>query len=240
VLPTTKTPKKSDLMQQKILMYGPGKIGKSTFASQAPGAIFCASEAGLNNLEVFQVTVSNWTEMLAFCKDIAEGKHEFKTVVLDTIDNLYRFCSEHVCAQQKIVHESDLEYGKGYSLVNGEFMRVLTKLSLLPYGLLLISHSQEKEKKTRTGTILRSVPTLPEGARKIVLGLVDMILFADIEVVKGEDGKEQRQRVIRTKPSELYEAGDRTGRMPETVPLDYASIIQAFDGHAVTSPKAKK
>ena len=71
-------------------------------------------------------------------------------------------CAEHVCQKFKIEHESDLGFGKGYALINNEFYRVLNKLSLLPHGLILISHSQEKELETRTGKLTRVVPTLPE------------------------------------------------------------------------------
>lgn len=138
--------------------------------------------------------------------------------------------AEHVCQKFKIEHESDLGYGKGYALINNEFYRVLNKLSLLPYGLILISHSQEKELETRTGKLTRIVPTLPEKARKIVLGMVDMILFCDLEVTQGADGKPAHRRVIRTKPNVNYEAGDRTGRLPEIIDLDFAKFLQAFAG----------
>jgi hypothetical protein len=137
-------------------------------------------------------------------------------------------CTEHVCEKMKIEHESDLEYGKGYALVNAEFHRVLNKLALLPYGLFLVSHSQEKEIETRTGKYTRTVPTLPDKARKIVLGMVDIILFGDLEPTTGPDGKPAYRRVLRTKPSAAYEAGDRTGRLPDVVDLDFAAFIAAF------------
>jgi hypothetical protein len=211
-----------------LLVYGASKIGKSTMCAQAEGALFLATEAGLNNLEVYQAPIATWDDLLAACKEIAEGKHPYKTIVLDTVDNAYRMCAEHVCQKHKIEHESDLGYGKGYALINNEFYRVLNKLSLLPYGLILISHSQEKELETRTGKLTRVVPTLPEKARKIVLGMVDMILFCDLEVTKDAEGKPNHRRVIRTKPNVNYEAGDRTGRLPEIIDLDFAKFLQAF------------
>ena len=47
---------------------------------------------------------------------------------------------------------------------------MLTKLAFLPYGLFLISHAKEVEMDSRTGKYVRVVPTLPDKARKIVLG----------------------------------------------------------------------
>lgn len=236
MLPTQKTPPKASLIDHTILVYGPSKIGKSTWCAQAEGALFLATEAGLNNLDVFQVPIATWDDLLAACKDIAEGKHAFKTIILDTVDNAYRMCAEYICQKFKIEHESDLGYGKGYALVNNEFYRVLNKLALLPYGLLLISHSQERELETRTGKITRIVPTLPEKARKIVIGMVDIIMFCDLEVVQGPDGKPAQKRVLRTKPNVNYEAGDRTGRLPEAIDLDFAKFVSAFaDGTAAAS-----
>jgi hypothetical protein len=187
-----------------------------------------ATEPGLNHLEVYQQPVSTWDELLVAARDIAEGKHAFRTVIIDTVDNAYRMCAEYICQRFKIEHESDLEYGKGYALVNGEFHRVLNKLALLPYGLFLVSHSQDKEIETRTGKYTKVVPTLPDKARKLVLGLVDIILFCDLEPTTGPDGKPTYRRVLRTKPSATYEAGDRTRRLPEVIDLDFAAFVAAF------------
>jgi hypothetical protein len=228
MLPSQKSPPKTSLSDLTVLAYGPSKIGKSTWCSQAEGALFLATEAGLNNLEVFQVPIGTWEDLLQACKEIAEGKHPYKTIVLDTVDNAYRMCAEHVCQRCKVEHESDLGYGKGYALINNEFYRVLNKLSLLPYGLFLVSHSQEKELETRTGKLTRIVPTLPDKARKIVLGMVDMILFCDLDTANGEDGKPEQRRVIRTKPHVNYEAGDRTGLLPDVIDLDFSKFVEAF------------
>ena len=227
-LPTQKTPPKASLADLTVLAYGRNKIGKSTFCSHADGALFLATEPGLNSLDVYQQPIATWDELLAACAEIAEGKHPFKTVIIDTVDNAYRMCVEHICRKFKIEHESDLGYGKAYALINNEFYRVLNKLALLPSGLWLVSHAQEKEVDTARGKIMRTMPTLPDKARKIVLGMVDMILFCDIEVTQNEGGQPSARRVIRTKPTLVYEAGDRTGRMPELLDLDYAKFTQAF------------
>jgi len=37
------------------------------------------------------------------------------------------------------------------------------------------------------------------------------------------------RRVMRTKPSPYWEAGDRTGRLPETIELDFDAFLAAFE-----------
>jgi AAA domain len=228
MLPTHKTPPKRNLHDLTVLAYGPHKFGKSSWCAQADDALFLATEPGLNHLEVYQQPISTWDELLVSAREIAEGKHAFRTVIIDTVDNAYRICAEYICQKYKVEHESDLDYGKGYALVNAEFHRVLNKLALLPYGLFLVSHSQEKEIETRTGKYTKIVPTLPDKARKLVLGLVDIILFCDLEPMTGPDGKPAYRRILRTKPSAVYEAGDRTGRLPEVLDLDFAAFAAAF------------
>ena len=233
ILPTAKTQPKPAIADLTVLVYGQTKIGKSTFCAQADDALFLATEPGLNALDVFQVPIQSWDDLLNACGEIEKGGHPFKTVIIDTIDNAYKFCTDYIVKKYKIEHESDLGYGKGYALVNNEFQRVLTKLAFLPYGLFLVSHAKEVEVETRTEKYTRIVPTLPDKARKIVLGMVDMVLYCGLEEIKGQDGEQDFRRVIRTKPSLYYEAGDRTGRLPATLDLDFGKFIEAFSAPAV-------
>ncbi len=234
ILPKEKTPPKESLSDLSILLYSRAKQGKSSFCSHAPDAVFLATEPGLNHLDVYQVPINSWEDLLAACNEIADGNHPFKTVIIDTIDNAHRFCVEYICKKHKIAHESDFGFGKGFSLVSNEFQRVLLKLAFLPYGLMLVSHSQVQELETRTGKQTRTIPTLPKKAGKFVLGLVDMILFGDQEVSQGPDGKPVYRRVLRTKPHPNYEAGDRTGRLPAVIDFDFDKFLEAFNGKDAT------
>jgi len=228
VLPTKKNTPIDDPLRYSILLYGPTKVGKTTFASHAPDAVFLATEPGTKALEVYSVPVESWATLLSALGELAAGKHPFKTVVIDTIDNAYQFCQEHVCRENGWAHPSDGPYGKGFSAVAGEFKRVLLKLANLPYGIILISHSQDKEVETRIGKYSKTTTTLPESARKIVMGLMDLVLLCDLQVGQGEDGAYTQRRIIHTKASAGWDAGDRTGRLPEVLPLDYGSFMRAF------------
>ena len=54
-LPTQRTKPITDLDKQTILLYSAPKLGKSTFASRFPEAIFFECEPGLTHIEVFKV-----------------------------------------------------------------------------------------------------------------------------------------------------------------------------------------
>lgn len=224
MLPTEKTLPTQNLADLSILIYGAWKSGKSRWCAEGEQVLFLRTEPGLKLLARYEAPIHRWEDLLEAARELAEGNHGFRTVVIDTVDNAYGMCTEYICQRHGVQHESELDFGKGYSFVNKEFMRVLTKLGQLPYGLFLVSHAQDKEIETRTGKVTKSFPTLPDKVSKRVLGFVDLILFCDVET----DGKTQR-RVIRTKPSSTYEAGDRTGRLPATLDFDFASFAAAFE-----------
>jgi len=228
MLPKEKTKPKTDLSEFTIFIYGHPKIGKTTFAAGFPDAVFLATEAGHNALSIFKIDLPDWEAFLEACRELAEGKHGFRNVIIDTVDNLWLLCRNHICAKNKIEHEADLAYGKGYALILSEFTRVLTKLSMLPYGLVLISHATVQEIQTRTGAMHKVVPSLPDKPRKMILAMSDLVLYCDQDLVRTDDGKQTIRRVIRTQPNPNFEAGDRTGRLPEVIDLDYRKFVEAF------------
>src|SRR5262245_53687948 len=91
-LPTQKTPPRTSLSDITALLYGPSKFGKSEFCSKLDGALFLATEPGLKHLEVFQEPINSWERLLEKCREVADGNHPFKTIILDTADNAYRLC----------------------------------------------------------------------------------------------------------------------------------------------------
>jgi hypothetical protein len=211
-LPTKKTPATTNPQELSILLYGQPKIGKSTFASRMNNALFLATEQGLNSLDVYQVPILDWESFLSACASIASGKHDYKTIVIDTVDVLFKLCNEYVCKKHSIEHGTDLGFGKGFSFINNEFQRAINKLASLPYGLV----------KTKD----------------FVFGFADMILYC--ESIQGEE--EAEKRVIRTKPSKNLDAGDRTGKLPPVIPLSYPEFEKAMNqavGQTETKPAEK-
>ncbi len=224
LLPTAKTPPRSSLADFTILVYGAPKIGKTTLASQFEDCIFLATEPGLNALEAYQVPIESWQTFIDACKELSVGDHPFKTIVVDTIDNLFKFCSEAVLRKAGVQHESDLEWGKGWSLVKDEFLRILNRLALLPYGLILISHAEFASIKTPTKQIVRAVPTMSRQAHEIVTAIADFILYA--EALETEQGT---VRVLRCQAGEAWEAGTRINGFPESIQMSYQAFREAFD-----------
>ena len=239
LLPKTKTKRRIMLSEQTVLLYGMPKAGKSSFCAQVEDVIFLATEPGLNHLDVFQLPINDWPTFLSAAAELEKGDHPFKAIAVDTVDLLHKYCTDFVCKKHNIKHPSDMSFGKGFALVSSEFQRAFTKLASLPYGLFLVSHAVEREIETRTGKYHKTMPTLPESARKILVGMTDLILYVDLETVTNQDGSVAYNRVLRTKPDKHFEAGDRTGKLPDPLPLDFKAFKDAFE-QAVAQPEQKK
>jgi len=231
-LPKTLSQKENELGKQIILVYGRPKIGKSTLCSKFDKALFLATEPGLNQLEVFKVNVTSWKGFMEACKEISEGKHEFKTIVIDTIDNLVPLIQAYVEEVNEVDYIGDIPHGKGWFLATQELRRVLTKLAMLPYGLILVSHSKQEEIETKTKKYNRFTIDLSGKNQNAVLNLMDIILFMDSEMKGGEE-----IGVMRTKPSLYWEAGDKSKLLPEAIEFEpdkpemvYDVIKKSFGG----------
>ena len=71
---------------QKICIYGPEGIGKSTLASKFPDPVFIDTEGSTNNMDVARLDKpSSWT-MLQQQINFVKQQKPCKTIVIDTID----------------------------------------------------------------------------------------------------------------------------------------------------------
>lgn len=235
-LPTQKSKPQFSMSNLSMLLYGAPKIGKSTFCSRAEDALFIATEPGLNHLETYNIRVNSWREFLEAMALIAKGNHPFKTIVIDTVDKLCDFCEQELCTQNNVVSLSDFAFGKGYALYKTEMSRVFQKVFALNMGVILTSHTQLTEVDTPQGRITRWTPTFPKRIQDVIIPMVDIIGFAQNVVSLNEKGERVEERVLQTKTSSLWEAGDRTGRLPETIAFKYA----IFERELTKSVDAKK
>jgi len=213
-LPTEMSKRKTKLSDQTVLAFGHPKVGKSTFCANIPNVLFLATEAGLKHLDAYELPIGSWEEFAKAVKLIKDGEHKFEAVAIDTVGLLYKYCSEYVCKKHNVKYPGDLPHGKGWAFVNGEFQRLLTILAQLPYGVFLVAHAKSVTVKQSGKETTRIVPDLSDGARKILTGFVDHVLYmeSDISASEGEP-----QRRIRTKPSANYEAGSRLSGLPDPI-----------------------
>ena len=226
-LPKIKEKAQTPLDRANILLYASPKFGKSTFGSQFPNVLFLATEPGLNQIECYKINIRSWENMREAYTLLKKGEHDFKTIVVDTIDNAFQLCARETCDKFDVVHENEVPYGAASGQINNNFYRFLMMLTNLPYTVVLISHEQQKEVEVGGNKIKKAVPSLSIKNSEKVAGLVDVILYGQmVKDASGGDGG--YKRVLRTRPCTWHEAGDRTGYLPDQLPLDGSKFVEAY------------
>jgi len=234
-LPKTKTPPSNNINEYTYLIYGEPKVGKTTFASNFPNAIFAATEAGHRFVEVYKQDIRNWDDFKQLARDLIKEEHEFKTLVVDTVDNLYTMAAKSVCMEMGISHQSDADFGKAYDRIKQQLMDIITALTQRGMGMVFLSHVDTREithhrnvSDGKGGHVVAEVKTkvtdatLSGSAKKVIRGLCDMIFYCYID--------DRGDRWLRTKQTETIVAGDRSGKLPAVMSLDYKQLEQALMG----------
>jgi len=229
-LPTKKTDGNVLLSELRLLLFGPPKVGKTTMVSEFPGVIYLATEKGYKSLKVHKIDIKSWGDFCDAVNTLTKTSHQFKTVVIDTIDILWNLCVEKVCTELEIEHPSDEDWGKGYDIISKTFEKEINKLFLSDMGVILISHTKTVELVNRVGKITKIVATLSNTARRIILPKVESIGYMGLKMLKNKNGDFIERRILSFAPSETLEAGDRTGKFPEEfiVPEDPRKTYQFF------------
>lgn len=239
IIPTQPHEPVMKLEQSSMLLYGPPKIGKSTFCSHAPDPLFLATERGVDHLRVRSIPIHSLADMMeaidALETQFRQKKTPCQTLVIDTIDNLIGMIDFEVAQMEdkRFVASSDIGFGRGKPRVKAHFRNLLIRIQALPCGLWMTSHTAQT-KPDKSGNT-RTVSSLPPEYRDIVNGAVDMILYADDHEYKNDEGKLVSKPAIYTRKTGDIEAGCRSATMPPIIPLNYAALKTAYEGKKETT-----
>lgn len=233
---------------QKVVIYGPEGIGKSSFASQFPDPVFIDTEGSTDNMDVARMDKpTSWTMLKNEIAFIKANSDACKTLVIDTIDWAEQLAVSYVCSQHQKNGIEDFGWGKGYTYVQEEIGRLLNSLSeLVDIGInvVLTAHAQIKkfEQPDEMGAYDRYELKLGQKTSSKTAPLVkewaDMVLFANYKtfIMTTDDGKKKAQggeRVIYTNHRPAWDAKNRHG-LPDQLPFDFGSIAHIFNNPAPT------
>ena len=102
---------------QKVVIYGPEGVGKSTLAGLTPEPVFLDTEGGTHHLDVVRFdSAATWEEITDSISQLAKSDHEFRSLVVDTADWLEKRLAEFLCRKSNMDSIEDFGYGKGWVL----------------------------------------------------------------------------------------------------------------------------
>ena len=224
-----------DLRGYIVFFYGEPKSGKTTTAAHFPEALLLAFEKGYNAIPgIIAQPINKWSEFKQTLRELEkeEVKKKFSTIIIDTADIAYDYCTKYICDNAKrpdggfgVDSISDIGYGKGYGMVSQEFDDNLRKIVQMNYGLVLISHATDKTFKNESGEEYNQiVPTLDKRATNIVSRMADIIGYS--RIVDTEDNGSKTMLFIRG--TNRYMAGSRFKYTPDYIEFSYENLTNAI------------
>lgn len=223
-----------DLKGKYILLYGQPKVGKTSFAVQAPKAFVCAFERGTNALPgSFVQEIEKWTSFKKVIKMLRDPRgHEFyDTIVIDTASIAFDLCEKYILQREGVNSIRDIPWGQGWGMVKAEFQECLREITMLNYGLILICHSKERQSQftDEEGNALMShEPDLSKNAYQVCNAICDIIGYISVEF--DETGNSQRYLYTRQTPTVF--AGSRYKYLEDKIPFGYHELVDAI-GRAI-------
>lgn len=228
----------------RVMIYGPHKIGKSTFGASAPAPIFIQIEDGLNAIETTAFPqAKSFQDVLDALETLFIEEHTFKTLVVDSADWLEALIWKHTAKLGDKQSIEDFGYGKGYVEALTHWRTFLSGITALRdkkgMATILLAHAQIKrfDAPDKTQSYDRYQPKLHASASALVQEAVDVIGFAnfDATVVESKVGFNQTKaravgsgrRLLHLEERPAYLAGSRYA-MPPTIGFSWAEFQEAF------------
>ena len=171
--------------------------------------------------------INSWSEFRQVLRQLKDEKAKamFETVILDTADIAYDYCTKYICSNNNADTVSDIPFGKGYGLIEKEFDECLRTIVQLGYGLVIISHEADKTFTNENGQQYNKiVPTLDKRANNVIARMCDLIGYT--RSVPDETGNEKVLMFLRG--TSRYEAGSRFKYTPDQIELSYNNLVKAI------------
>jgi hypothetical protein len=188
---------------QRVLLYGPGGIGKSSLAGLAPNPIFLDIEEGTHHMDVPRISgISDFADLRACLQ--SHALDSFKTIVIDSATKAEEWAIantiQNVLSDNKhrVTSIEGYGFGKGYQHVYDTFLLLLADLdSQVRAGrnVILIAHdcianvpNPVSEDYIRYEPHLQAPKSGKASIRNRVIQWADYVLSVGYDVIS-EDGK---------------------------------------------------
>ena len=214
----------------RVFLYGGPGIGKSSVAAQSFKPVFLPTEDGLGQIQCDAFPLArSYDEFIGNLRALQTEQHEYRTVVIDTVDWLEALIFEKVCSDYKVsaIEKVDGGYGRGFSYALGYWNEVKEALQDLRdakrMAAIFVSHSTTKEiHDPETGDLTQYIPKINQRAAAFLMEWCDAVLFLTrhLGAARGEAGGDI---VFKTSPSEHYYAKNRYG-LPAEIPLSWPAL----------------
>lgn len=250
ILPKNERRNIEKVEKKVVWLYGSPFSGKTTFANKFPDPLMLNTDGNIKFVDSPYIAIKDNVEVVGrltkrtmawqIFKDVIDElekkENDFKTIVVDLLEDTYEHCRLYMYEQMGITHESDDSF-RAWDKVRMEFLSTLKRLMNLDYeNIILISHEDTSKDITKKGgdKITAIKPNLQEKTANKVAGMVDIVarVVADGDI-----------RTLSFKTNEVIFGGGRLLTKTDEIPLDYNEFLKVYieaNAAAVESLKRKE
>ena len=235
ILPSSERRKITTVERKTLWIYGAPFTGKTWFANAFPNPLMLNTDGNIDFVDAPYIAIKDevtvegritkrklaWEIFKEAIAELEKKQNDFKTIIVDLLEDTYEHCRIYMYEKLGIEHESDNSF-KAWDMVRTEFLSTMRKLLNLPYDIILISHEDlTKDITKKTGDkVTRIAPNLQEKAANKIAGMVQIVA----RVVAEDD-----ERYLTFKTSEVEFGGGRLNVRGRKIPLKYEEFIKLYD-----------
>ncbi len=239
MLPTKKTEQRISLDGLILYLYGPPKVGKTTFVAnletKGGKVLFLDCEGGTLRIEdeCFDVQIRTWLEFEEAVKALhKDPDHGFTIICVDSMTELRDQLVRHMCDLKGAKDPSDPKFGgrQGWGKVSAAWKNALNLLMAGQWASVFLDHATQvtvdqngnrvaDPDKYKGPTRVIQEPTLSASARFIIAKRSDIMLRAF---------KDQQGNRVATTAELDGMGGQRGGILPDSFQLDGKQFVSFF------------
>lgn len=243
----------TDVRSYSLLLVGQPKIGKSTFMHKLFGkrTLFIETEKRFGTLDgAYVAYVSSWADFLMVLDQLnnPKAKEMYDNVVVDTLDNLQRFCDDYVVTlfNEEVIGENNHIFGQDYKRAELTWNKAFDKLEKTGLNYAAIAHDKPVTVEKPLASLTKSEKSKfskdeidrQKGVVKYTTHVVDLenrynkhieqsydnVVYTDFGINK--EGENQRVLYLR---GGLYNCAKCTlTDLPSVIPFDVQTLKDTF------------
>ena len=98
---------------ERVVIYGPEGIGKSSFAACFPEPLFIDTEGSTADLDVARLPdPETWGDIVQGVSYVMDHPEVCRTLVIDTVDWAEKLCTRYICQKHQVDGIEGFGYGK--------------------------------------------------------------------------------------------------------------------------------